>query len=378
MNKILIAIDSFKGSLSSVEAANAIEEGLLEAGPELKITKVPIADGGEGTVEAMVECLGGDYVNVEVNDPLFRKTKATYGLIDSGNTAVVEMASASGITLLQKEERNPLLTTTYGTGELIKDTLQRGVNKILVGIGGSATNDGGTGMASALGYRFLDNYGNPVEPIGGKLNDIARIDSSGVHPGIKDLEVIVICDVKNPLLGEQGASAVYGPQKGATTDMVRLLDNNLKHFSAVIEKEFGRSQHTLQGTGAAGGLGYGLVTFLNANLVSGIDFLIDVLNIDAKIKESDIVITGEGKMDTQTSNNKAPWGIMQLAKRHSKKVCGIAGYVEPDAEDDLSNHFDYIYSLVDEQTSIAESMSNPAFYLAKKASEFSSKVIGRR
>jgi glycerate kinase len=361
--KILIAVNSFKGCLSSLEAAKYLEEGLKETNPNLGITKIPLADGGEGTVEAIVETLGGSYVSVQIKDPLLRNISARYGLINNNETAIIEMAAASGITLLNDEERDPMLTSTFGTGELILDAINRGVKNIIIGIGGSATNDAGTGMASALGVKFLDCNNNVVECNGSALKKIVSIDQSNICKRLSKVPITVICDVTNPLYGPKGAAYVYGPQKGATKEMVKILDSNLRYFANVVEKELNISVHDLPGSGAAGGLGYGLVVFTNAKLTSGINFLIEFLCLDEKIKNTDIVITGEGKFDLQTLFNKAPWGILKKAKQMGKKVIGVAGLIEENSKKQFDKKFDLIYSIINYSQSAQDSIINAGKYL---------------
>ncbi len=368
MIKILIAVDSFKGSLSSKEAAKRIADGLILANPEIEIIKVPLADGGEGTVEAVIDAVGGEYITLEVCNPLFRKTTATYGLIDQGKTAILEMAAASGITLLNSEEKNPMLTTTFGTGELIVDAVKRGVANIIVGIGGSATNDGGTGMASALGVKFYDDKKNVLRGTGGSLKNLATIDLSGRIKGLENVHVTVICDVTNPLCGMNGASYVYGPQKGATEEMVKELDSNMIHLSKIVERDLGKAIKDTPGAGAAGGLGFGLMAFTDAKLTSGIDFMIEFLKLEEKIKHVDVVITGEGKMDNQTQYNKAPWGIMQIARKYNKKIIGVAGMIDEHAKASLIEKYDYLYSIQELAKSTEDSILNAGRYLSELAS----------
>lgn len=327
MKKVTIAVDSFKGSLSSAEVAEAFAKGFRAVFPQCEMRKVAIADGGEGTVDALVETLGGEYVEALVSDPLHRPTKARYGIIE-GDTAVIEMAAASGLTLLKAEERNPLLTSTYGTGELILDALNRGCRKFLVGIGGSATNDGGTGMLRALGFRFLDSEGNALQSGGEILEKIARIDDSEVCQEVRDSSFTVACDVTNPLYGERGAANVYAPQKGADAKMVEQLDRGLRNFARVVEEFNGAQIGTLEGAGAAGGLGGGFKALLGATLEHGIIMVLEAMHFDKIIEGSDLVITGEGRLDRQSVMGKAPSGVLAVANLQNIPTIAIAGGVE--------------------------------------------------
>ena len=327
MKKVTIAVDSFKGSLSSKEVAESFADGFRTIFSQCEICKVAIADGGEGTVDALVETLGGEYVEVSVSDPLHRPTKARYGIVE-GDTAVIEMAAASGLTLLKQEERNPLLTSTYGTGELILDALNRGCRRFLVGIGGSATNDGGTGMLRALGFRFLDSEGNALQGGGEILERIARIDDSGVCREVRESCFTVACDVTNPLYGERGAAYVYAPQKGADERMVEQLDRGLRNFARVVEEFNGAQIGVLEGAGAAGGLGGGFKALLGAKLERGITMVIQAMHFDKIIEGSDLVVTGEGRIDRQSIMGKAPSGVLAVAKAQNIPTIAIAGGVE--------------------------------------------------
>ena len=327
MKKVTIAVDSFKGSLSSKEVAESFADGFRTIFSQCEICKVAIADGGEGTVDALVETLGGEYVEVLVSDPLHRPTKARYGIVE-GDTAVIEMAAASGLTLLKQEERNPLLTSTYGTGELILDALNRGCRRFLVGIGGSATNDGGTGMLRALGFRFLDSEGNALQGGGEILERIARIDDSAVCREVRESCFTVAYDVTNPLYGERGAAYVYAPQKGADERMVEQLDRGLRNFARVVEEFNGAQIGVLEGAGAAGGLGGGFKALLGAKLERGITMVIQAMHFDKIIEGSDLVVTGEGRIDRQSVMGKAPSGVLAVAKAQNIPTIAIAGGVE--------------------------------------------------
>lgn len=326
--KLVIAPDSFKGSLTSLAAANAIERGILKAaasrGVKVNVHKVPMADGGEGTVEAIICAAGGRIVKTRVLDPLGRETDSFFGVLPDG-TAVVEMAAASGLNLLKPEERNPMKTTTYGTGQLIKAALDYGSRKLIIGIGGSATNDGGVGMAQALGVRFLDAEGKEIGFGGGELPRIAKIDVSGLDSRVKEAEIVVACDVKNVLCGPRGASAVYGPQKGATPEMVEILDQNLRHLASMIKRDLGKDVADVPGSGAAGGLGAALMAFLEARMKPGIEIIMEIARLEEKIKGADVVITGEGSTDSQTLYGKVPLGIARVARRWRTPVVCLSG-----------------------------------------------------
>jgi len=331
MKKVVFAIDSFKGSLTSLEAGNAAAEGLHRVFPEAKAVVVPVADGGEGTVEALTEGLGGRLVTATVSDPLGRPVEASYGLIESRKTAVIEMSAAAGITLLTPEERNPMNTTTYGVGELILDAIRRGCRHFLIGIGGSATNDGGIGMLEALGFGFYDEMGTLI-PRGGKgLDVLHRIAVENAVSALKDCTFRVICDVTNPLCGESGCSAVYGPQKGATPEIVRHMDGRLKVYATLTKAILPHADENAPGAGAAGGLGFAFLSYLNATLHKGIDLVLTEIGIENEVLDADLVVTGEGRLDGQTVMGKTPVGVARIAKRHGKPVVAFAGSVTPEA-----------------------------------------------
>jgi len=330
--KILVAPNAFKEALSAREAGEAIKGGLERALPDSDITVLPIADGGDGTIEVLVEATSGKFIERYVTGPLGERVKASFGILGDGKTAVIEMARTSGLALVPKEKRNPAITTTYGVGELIKEALERGVKRILVGIGGSATNDGGAGMAQALGAKLLDKEGKEL-PFGGlALKDLASINMSGFHPLAKDCEVIVMADVKNPLCGPKGASYVYGPQKGGTEELIEELDKALFNFAQVIRRDLGKDILDLPGSGAAGGLGGGLVAFLDAKLKPGIDVVLETLGIEEKLNGVDLAISGEGKIDGQTIFGKGPAGIAKKVKEKNIPVILFGGSVDDDAE----------------------------------------------
>ncbi|XKM13459.1 glycerate kinase [Orbaceae bacterium ac157xtp] len=330
--KIVIAPDSFKESLSASQIADTIKKGFSEIFPEAKYTLLPIADGGEGTVEAMVNALNGHIINTTITDPLGNKGTAFYGISGDNQRAIIEMAAASGLERVPLAKRDAKITTSYGTGELIKDALNQGPRKFIIGIGGSATNDGGAGMLQALGVKLLDKSGNQIGYGGQALADLVKIDISEIDPRIKESEFEVACDVTNPLTGENGASAIFGPQKGATEEDIKLLDKNLKHFAAIIKKDLNLDIEHIAGTGAAGGMGAALLAFLNANLRPGIDIITETLKLEDLVIEADLVITGEGRLDHQSINGKVPVGVAAIAKKHNKPVIAIVGSLGDKAE----------------------------------------------
>lgn len=327
--RVVIAPDSFKGSLSAVEVAEALARGVRRAWPAAQVELLPVADGGEGWVETLVRATGGRLVTRQVTGPLGEPVEAQYGLFqqDGEEVAVIEMAAASGLTLVPPDRRDPRMTTTRGTGELIRDALDQGARRLLVGIGGSATNDGGAGMAQALGVRFLDEAGAELPPGGAALARLARVDLSGLDPRLAQTEVVVACDVDNPLTGERGAAAVYGPQKGATPEMVQELDAALAHFADVVEGVIGRSFRELPGAGAAGGLGFGLMAFAGARLQRGIELALETLQADRHFAWASLVITGEGRIDRQTLHGKVPFGVARRAAAFGVPVVAVAGCV---------------------------------------------------
>ncbi|MFC2115023.1 glycerate kinase [Bacteroidota bacterium] len=370
--KILIAPDSFKNALSALEVANAIKRGLMKSLPGTEIIITPMADGGEGTVESLIDATGGKLISVRVHDPLMRIVESSFGITGDGSAAVIEMAAASGIQLITAEERNPWITSTWGTGELIRAALDQGCQTILLGIGGSATNDCGMGMATALGVSFLGNEGNPVEQGGGALSQVGRIDVSGLDPRIKDTNILVACDVTNPLTGEKGASHVYGPQKGADESTVKKLDRNLADFAGIIRDQLGRDVENVPGAGAAGGLGAGLIAFLGAKLVEGVPAIAERIGLEEKIKEADLVITGEGGMDFQTQFGKTPYGVARIAKRQNKPVIAVAGTLGEGIEALYKKGFDAIFSILDAPMSLEEAIKKTPLLL-----ENTGETIGR-
>ncbi|WP_047910106.1 glycerate kinase [Paenibacillus sp. TCA20] len=342
----LLAPDSFKESMTAKEVCVAMEAGLRKAFPDASYIHVPMADGGEGTVQSLVDATGGRMVEKKVSGPLGETVAAKYGIMGDGVTAAIEMASASGIHLVTKETKNPLVTSTYGTGELIKECLDQGIKKIIIGIGGSATNDGGAGMAEALGVKFLDTEGHTLPRGGGSLGKLATIDTSELDTRLADVEIIVACDVTNPLCGETGASHVFGPQKGATPEMVLTLDANLANYAAVVKEQLGKDIRDIPGAGAAGGLGAGLLIFTQATLQRGIDIVIEYTGLRSKLALADYCFTGEGGMDFQTKFGKTPYGVAKAAKLEGKKVIALAGYIGEGVEVLYEEGIDAIFGIV--------------------------------
>jgi glycerate kinase len=342
----VLAPDSFKESMTAKEVCIAMEKGLRKVYPDAEYIHVPMADGGEGTVQSLVDASGGQIFSKEVIGPLGQPVTAKYGILGDGVTAAIEMASASGIHLVDKDDRNPLITTTYGTGELIKECLDRGIRSIIIGIGGSATNDGGTGMAEALGARFLDESGNPLPRGGGSLDRLASIDISSLDERLQQVQLIVACDVTNPLCGERGASVVFGPQKGATPDLVLQLDANLAHYADIVEHQLGKDVRDLPGAGAAGGLGAGLMIFTQAVLQRGIEIVIQYTGLTAKLADADMVFTGEGGIDFQTKFGKTPYGVARTAKASGKKVIALAGYIGEGIDTLYEEGIDAVFGIV--------------------------------
>ena len=346
--KVAIAPDSFKGCMTALEAAKCIERGLKRALLGVTCRNIPMADGGEGTVRAIVDATGGRFISRTVQDPLGRKIRSTFGISGDGKTAIIEMAAASGLALLKPRERNPMKTTTFGTGELIRHALKLNVKHILIGIGGSATNDGGMGVAQALGVRFLDASGRKIGSGGGLLKKIDRLDTSSLDRRLKHVKVEVACDVDNPLTGPHGAAKMYAPQKGATADMVRELDTGLGHFARIVKRDVGPDIETVPGSGAAGGLGGGLMAFLKGKLRPGIDIVIDSVKLARHIKGCDLVITGEGRMDHQTAFGKTPHGVARVAKQAGLPVIAICGSLGKDPEIVHTIGIDAFFSALEE------------------------------
>jgi len=355
--KVVVAIDSFKGSLSSLQAGNAIKAAVQNVHAGAQVVVKPLADGGEGTVDALA---GGnaEMIELSVHGPLSRPVTAKYCILKDTNTAVIEMAAAAGITLISAGERNPLETTTYGVGELIRDAVKRGCRRFIVGIGGSATNDGGTGMLTALGYEFLDEQGSPIA-LGAKgLEKLHRVKSDNALPELQECVFRVACDVNNPLCGTRGCSAVYGPQKGATETMIADMDRWLSHYADLTGKE--NKDHP--GAGAAGGLGYAFLNFTNATLQSGIEIVLEEIGLEQDIRDADVVVTGEGRLDGQTVMGKAPIGVARLAKKYGKTVIAFAGCVTEDAAICNDHGIDAYFPILRGITTLEEALDTENAY----------------
>jgi glycerate kinase len=329
--RVVVAIDSFKGSVSSLQAGNAAADGIRRADSRAEVTVFPLADGGEGTVNALVEGLHGRYRSAEVTGPVGRPVMSVYGMAEDGSLAVIEMASAAGLALLKETEKDPMHTTSYGVGETIRDAIRNGCRRFIIGIGGSATNDGGAGMLQALGFEFLDADGKEIPPGAEGLQRLQRISCIHKLPALADCEFRVACDVDNPLCGSRGCSMIFGPQKGADLPMAEAMDQCMRRYAAIVHEEFPGADENYPGAGAAGGLGFAFRTFLGASLESGIGIVADALSIEDAIRKADYVVTGEGRLDGQTAMGKAPVGIAKIAAKHGKKVIAFSGAVTPEA-----------------------------------------------
>ncbi len=353
---ILIAPDSFKESLAADEVAQLLKSGIEKALPDATFDLAPVTDGGEGFCSVLVNGTGGYFRKFKVHDALMRPIEGAIGFSADSQTVFIEMAASSGLEHIESEDRNPLITTTFGTGELISFAINEGCQKIIMGIGGSATNDGGAGMAQALGAKFIDSNGNILSPVGGQLSALSHIDLTLFEKNLP--EMIVACDVSNPLTGPDGASAVYAPQKGATPEMVNQLDNALKNYAEVIRNQLLTDIENIPGAGAAGGLGGGLMAFTGAKLVSGFQLVAEIIDLENRIARADFVITAEGKLDEQTANGKAPFGVAQLAKKHNKPMIGVAGTLGKGYEKLYDSGFDLLVSIVNKPISLSEAMKN--------------------
>ncbi|MGG2079729.1 glycerate kinase [Lelliottia nimipressuralis] len=356
--KIVIAPDSYKESLSALEVATAIEQGFREIFPDAHYVKLPVADGGEGTVEAMVAATQGGIIKVRVTGPLGENAEGFYGLSGDEQSAFIEMAAASGLEMVAPSLRNPLKTTSWGTGELIRHALDAGVKHIIIGIGGSATNDGGAGMVQALGAKLLDAEDNPIGMGGGELEKLARIDISELDTRLANCRIEVACDVTNPLTGKEGASAVFGPQKGATPEMIARLDDSLAHYAKIIARDLDIDVLNLEGGGAAGGMGAALYAFCGAELRQGIEIVTDALHLDNHVADADLVITGEGRIDSQTIHGKVPVGVAKVAKRYNKPVIGIAGSLTADVGVVHEHGIDAVFSVIYTVCTLEEALKN--------------------
>ena len=355
--KIVIAIDSLKGSLTSIQAGEAIKKGIQRVDKEANVVIKPLADGGEGTVDALVDGMGGTMEFIKVSGPVGKTVLAKYGIIKETKTAIMEMSQAAGITQVTEEERNPLYTTTYGVGEMIHDAIGKGCRRFIMGIGGSATNDGGAGMLQALGFDFLDKEGNQIKHGAIGLKELTKIEDKNVIKELNECKFYIACDVTNPLCGEQGCSAIFGPQKGATKEMVEQMDQWLSDYVKIaLEDGFDKADKTLAGTGAAGGLGFAFLTFTNAKLQSGIDLILKETKLEEEIKDADIVITGEGCLDHQTAMGKAPIGVAKLAKKYGKLVLGFSGAVTKGATACNEEGIDAYFPIVRSAVSLEDAM----------------------
>lgn len=354
--KVVIAIDSLKGSLSSMEAGMAIKDGILAAKPDAEVIVKPLADGGEGTTDALIEGMNGERIDLTVTGPMHTPVDAYYGYLKDTNTAVMEMASAAGITLVPDSEKNPLLATSYGVGEMINDAIQRGCRNFIIGIGGSVTNDGGIGMLKALGVRFLDENDEDAGEGGQALAKVARIDVSGMNPLLKECHIQVACDVNNPLCGENGSTYVYGPQKGVTEDMKKTLDEAMAHFARVTSETLENDYLNTPGAGAAGGLGYAFLAYTGAALTPGIELILDAVGLEEELSSADVVVTGEGRLDFQTAMGKAPVGVARLAKKYNAKVIAFAGSVTKEATACNKEEIDAFFPILRGVCTLAEAM----------------------
>lgn len=359
---VLIALDSFKGSLSSIEANRAVKDGIWDVDKEVNIITVPLADGGEGTVEALVKGTNGDFVKTNVTGPLGNRVEATYGILYDGRTAVIEVAAACGLPLITEDERNPLKSTTFGVGEIILDALETGCQEFLIGLGGSATNDAGVGMLQALGFSFLNREGKEIGVGGGELQHLYKIDDSNVHQLLKNCTFRIACDVNNPLYGPNGASSIYAPQKGATPKMVEQLDNSLKNFADVVLLEKGIDLQSIPGSGAAGGLGAAFAAFLDGSIQPGVQLVLEMIGMEEKMAKVNFVITGEGRLDGQTSMGKAPLGVAELARKYHIPTVALAGGINKEAEKLNALGITAFFSVVTGPMSLAEAMDSKTAY----------------
>ncbi len=358
--KILVAPDSFKNCLSAADVGKYLREGILREMPDAELKIIPLADGGEGTVNALLHALGGERIRVRVHDPLMRAIWAEYGILSDGNTAVIEMAAASGLELLGGDELDPMHTTTYGTGELIKSALERSCTKIILGLGGSATIDGGMGALEALGAGFRDKNGAPLSRGGGSLVELEEIDVEGLDNRLKDCSILLASDVDNPLCGLDGAARVYGPQKGAEPPDVEKLDKGLERFARLVKKFKGRDIGSLPGAGAAGGLGAGLLAFTGAEFRNGFELISQMCRLEDAIAASDLIITGEGRMDAQTAHGKTPYGVAKIAARYNKPLIAIAGSLAEGYEDLYDKNFGIILSIMEKPLDLQQALEQAA------------------
>lgn len=358
MTKYVVAPDSFKESMTAKEVCDAMEKGIKEADSAAEVIKVPMADGGEGTVDSLVDATHGQRVIVEVTGPLGNKISAYYGILGNGITAVIEMAKASGLEIVEKKKRNPMITTTFGTGELIRDALDHNVKEIIIGLGGSSTNDGGSGMAQALGAKLLDQNNHQIPFGGGNLDKLDKIDISNLDSRLQDVKIILASDVTNPLIGKEGASRVFGLQKGATPEMVEKLENNLQHYAKIVKRDLNKDVASVSGAGAAGGLGAGLMAFTTCEMRQGVDLAIEVTKLEDKIRDTDYVFTGEGGTDFQTKFGKTPYGVAKLGKKYHKPVISLAGYLGEGIDSLYSEGFTAIFGIIPGACDLSTALKN--------------------
>ena len=358
MTKYVVAPDSFKESMTAKEVCDAMEKGIKEADSAAEVIKVPMADGGEGTVDSLVDATQGQRVIVEVTGPLGNKISEYYGILGNGTTAVIEMAKASGLEIVEKKKRNPMITTTFGTGELIRDALDHNVKEIIIGLGGSSTNDGGSGMAQALGAKLLDQNNHQIPFGGGNLDKLDKIDISNLDSRLQDVKIILASDVTNPLIGKDGASRVFGPQKGATPEMVEKLENNLQHYAKIVKRDLNKEVALVSGAGAAGGLGAGLIAFTTCEMRRGVDLAIEVTKLEEKIRDADYVFTGEGGTDFQTKFGKTPYGVAKLGKKYHKPVISLAGYLGEGIDSLYSEGFTAIFGIIPGACDLSTALKN--------------------
>ena len=358
MTKYVVAPDSFKERMTAKEVCNAMEKGIKKADPAAEVIKVPMADGGEGTVDSLVDATHGQRVIVEVTGPLGNKISAYYGILGNGTTAVIEMAKASGLEIVEKKKRNPMITTTFGTGELIRDALDHNVKEIIIGLGGSSTNDGGSGMAQALGAKLLDQNNHQIPFGGGNLDKLDKIDISNLDSRLRDVKIILASDVTNPLIGKEGASRVFGPQKSATPEMVEKLENNLQHYAKIVKRDLNKDVASVSGAGAAGGLGAGLMAFTTCEMRRGVDLAIEVTKLEEKIRDADYVFTGEGGTDFQTKFGKTPYGVAKLGKKYHKPVISLAGYLGEGIDSLYSEGFTAIFGIIPGACDLSTALKN--------------------
>ncbi|UNL59822.1 glycerate kinase [Lactobacillus johnsonii] len=358
MTKYVVAPDSFKESMTAKEVCDAMEKGIKKADSAAEVIKVPMADGGEETVDSLVDATHGQRVIVEVTGPLGNKISAYYGILGNGTTAVIEMAKASGLEIVEKKKRNPMITTTFGTGELIRDALDHNVKEIIIGLGGSSTNDGGSGMAQALGAKLLDQNNHQISFGGGNLDKLDKIDISNLDSRLQDVKIILASDVTNPLIGKEGASRVFGLQKGATPEMVEKLENNLQHYAKIVKRDLNKDVASVSGAGAAGGLGAGLMAFTTCEMRQGVDLAIEVTKLEEKIRDTDYVFTGEGGTDFQTKFGKTPYGVAKLGKKYHKPVISLAGYLGEGIDSLYSEGFTAIFGIIPGACDLSTALKN--------------------